>query len=283
MINYIKCMDAKKSLIYSAFMNGFRDYLIKLEMTEEDFFHRFFDIEGNSLNHSYIAVEDGQGVGVVLSGIKNYEGIKTMRCGALAVSKEYRGKGISESLFKLHLEEGKKNGCKQLFLEVIKGNDRAINFYKKHGYEKIYNISYFSRENSREIKGCLLNGIDIKTINIEEYKKYFDSKDDVHTSWQNDIDYIKNAKEYTCYGAYEKDKIIGCISVNDKGRIGYLIVDKAYRLRGIGGNLLKTSVEQLNLDKLNVAFTNNASLEGFIRKSGFNKQNIEQYEMYKIL
>ena len=39
----------------------------------------------------------------------------------------------------------------------------------------------------------------------------------------------------------------------------------------------------INLDKLNIGFTNNSSLQGFLRKLNFNKQNIEQYEMYKVL
>lgn len=253
MINYIKCTDIDKETIYKTFIKGFSDYIIKFEMKEEDFFHKFFEVEGNSLNNSYIAIKDGIGVGIILGGIKSYEGIKTLRCGALAVDNNYRRQGISEELFKLHLEKGRKSKCKQLFLEVIKGNDRAINFYKKQGYEKIYNISYFS------------------------------DKEKLHIPWQNDIDYIKASKDYFYYGAYDEKQIIGCISINDKGRIGNLHVDKSYRLKGIASNLLTEATKNLNLDKINIGFTNNSSLEGFLRKLKFNKQKIEQYEMYKLL
>ncbi|QLY79921.1 GNAT family N-acetyltransferase [Clostridium intestinale] len=283
MINYIKCTDIDKQTIYKTFIKGFSDYIIKFEIKEDDFFHKFFEVEGNSLDNSYIAIKDGIGLGIILGGIKSYEGIKTLRCGALAVDNNYRGHGISEELFKLHLEDGRKNGCRQLFLEVIKGNDRAINFYKKQGYESIYNISYFSLENSQEIKNYLLKDIHIKIIDIEEYEKYFSNKENLHIPWQNDIDYIKNSKDYTYYGAYNERQIVGCISINDKGRIGNLHVDKAYRLKGIASNLLVEATKNLNLDKLNIGFTNNASLERFLRKLNFNKQKIEQHEMYKVL
>ena len=49
---------------------------------------------------------------------------------------KYRGKGISQRLMEFHREEAKKLDCKQLFLEVIVSNDRAINFYKKLGYRE---------------------------------------------------------------------------------------------------------------------------------------------------
>lgn len=283
MINYIKCVDIDEQTIYKTFIKGFSNYIIKFEMKENDFFHRFFEVEGNSLDNSYIAIENGIGLGIILGGIKSYEGIRTLRCGALAVDNNYRGQGISEELFRLHLEDGRKNKCKQLFLEVIKGNDRAINFYKKQGYESIYNISYFSLENSQEIKKYLSKDIDIKTIDIEEYEEYFTNKENIHTPWQNDIEYIKASKDYICYGAYDERQIIGCISINDKGRIGNLHVDKEYRLKGIGSNLLIEATKNLNLDKINIGFTNNASLEGFLRKLKFNKQKIEQHEMYKLL
>ena len=50
-----------------------------------------------------------------------------MRCGTLAVHPNYRGVGVSQKLFELH-KEALQNECKQLFLEVIVGNDRAIRF-----------------------------------------------------------------------------------------------------------------------------------------------------------
>ncbi|WP_052222986.1 GNAT family N-acetyltransferase [Clostridium homopropionicum] len=52
-----------------------------------------------------IAIEGDEPVGVILGGIKNYEGIKTIRCGTLALSSNYRGLGISNALYNLHKDE----------------------------------------------------------------------------------------------------------------------------------------------------------------------------------
>lgn len=144
MIQYKRCSEVSIDLVYEAFKDGFSDYIIKMEVSIEDFIKRFFGPEGNSLKHSFLALDGNKSVGVILGGIKDYEKIKTMRCGTLAVHPNYRGIGVSQKLFELHKEEALQNECKQLFLEVIVGNDRAIHFYTKLGYEKVYDLSYLS-------------------------------------------------------------------------------------------------------------------------------------------
>ena len=91
-INYQKCSDVEDRFIYQAFMDGFSDYMVKFQFSLEDFLTRFFGPEGNSRDISFIAFDQEQPVGVVLGGIKNYESIKTMRCGTLAIHPDYRGK-----------------------------------------------------------------------------------------------------------------------------------------------------------------------------------------------
>ena len=48
-------------------------------------FYTTFLGQGNLLEHSFLALEEGKPAGVILGGIKDYESIKTMRCGTLAV------------------------------------------------------------------------------------------------------------------------------------------------------------------------------------------------------
>lgn len=62
-----------------------------------------------------MALDGDKSIAVILGGIKDYESIKTMRCGTLAVHPDYRGMGVSQHLFELHKEEAVQNGCKQLF------------------------------------------------------------------------------------------------------------------------------------------------------------------------
>ena len=64
---------------------------------QKGFYTTFLGPEGNLLEHSFLALEEGKPVGVILGGIKDYESIKTMRCGTLAVHPNYRGIGVSQN------------------------------------------------------------------------------------------------------------------------------------------------------------------------------------------
>lgn len=280
MISYKNCSEVNLELVHNAFQIGFSDYIIKIKMPKEVFKNRFFGPEGNSLQQSFIALDGEKAIGVALGGIKNYEGINTMRCGSLAVAPEYRGKGISHRLMKLHREEAIKCNCKQLFLEVIEGNDRAINFYKKLGYEKIFKLSYFSFNEINKLKSSNKLGIQIKQANIEELNMVRKKIEDTHINWQNDIEYIEKLKGQLTLGAYINEKIAGIISVNENTRINFIWVENALRHNGIGIKLVEEAVERLNLTKVTIGFPNNALIQGFVTYIGFKREHISQYEMY---
>lgn len=280
MISYKNCSEVNLELVHNAFQIGFSDYIIKIKMPKEVFKNRFFGPEGNSLQQSFIALDGEKAIGVALGGIKNYEGINTMRCGSLAVAPEYRGKGISHRLMKLHREEAIKCNCKQLFLEVIEGNDRAINFYKKLGYKKIFKLSYFSFNEINKLKSSNKLGVQIKQANIEELNMVRKKIEDTHINWQNDIEYIEKLKGQLTLGAYINEKIAGIISVNENTRINFIWVENALRHNGIGIKLVEEAVKRLNLTKVTIGFPNNASIQGFVTYIGFKREHISQYEMY---
>ncbi|MEK9149630.1 MAG: ribosomal protein S18-alanine N-acetyltransferase [Candidatus Desantisbacteria bacterium] len=52
----------------------------------------------------------------------------------LAVTKSRQGKGIGSELLKWALKQAKSLGAKKAFLEVEKGNSRAISLYHKFGF-----------------------------------------------------------------------------------------------------------------------------------------------------
>jgi ribosomal protein S18 acetylase RimI-like enzyme len=279
-ISYLRCSEVEIDKVYQAFKIGFSDYIVKMEISKEDFISRFFGPEGNSLEHSFIALYENNPVGVILGGIKVYENIKTIRCGALAISPDFRGKGISHKLFELHKEEAIKNGCKQLFLEVIVGNDRAINFYKKLGYEKVYDLSYFSLPDLTDLNNNLsTSNVVVKSIEISEFQKTI-QKWDYHINWQNDIDYLSKTPTNVYYGAYIDNEIVGCIAANPSGKVSFIMVDQNQRIKGIGRFLLNTVIKELDLSKMSISFPNNSLLEGFLNHLGFKKDSISQYEMY---
>lgn len=283
MIIYKKCSEVDVDMVFKAFSIGFSDYIIKFDMTKDFFINRFFGPEGNDLENSFIAIDADKPVGIVLSGIKEYEGIKTMRCGTMAVAPDYRGTGISKKLMELHKEAAINNGCKQLFLEVVVGNDRAINFYKKLNYNKIYDISYFTLSNPSKLVEKKFSGLEIRNISIEELKKLREKISYVHLNWQGDMEYIEKSEGQLNLGVYINNVPIGAASINKNSRVSYIWVDKAFEHKGIAENLLIKAVKELGLTKLSIAFSNNANLEGFLKHIGFERDKVSQYEMYHTL
>lgn len=283
MINYERCSEQNLDLAYEAFMIGFSDYIIKFNITKEDFIKRFFGAEGNSMEYSFMAVEDNKGIGLILGGIKEYEGIKTMRCGTLAVDPDYRGSGVSSKLFELHREEAIKNNCKQLFLEVIVGNERAISFYKRQGYEKVYDLAYFSLNDLSKLKESPALEVQVEPISYQGYEYLVNSMKYFHINWQNDLEYVSKSQDSVYYGAYCGEKLVGCGCFNASGKISCLLVDKNYRNRGAAASMLSEVCKELKNQRFTVAFPNNSLLEGFLKHMGFKRDAIAQYEMYMTL
>lgn len=282
MIQYKRCSEVNIDLVYEAFKDGFSDYIIKMEVSKEDFIKRFFGAEGNSLEHSFLSLDGDKPVGVILGGIKVYESIKTMRCGTLAIHLNYRGIGVSQKLFELHKEEAIQNECKQLFLEVIVGNDRAIRFYNKLGYEKVYDLSYYNLKDMTKIINKDCKGIEVKQLKFPTFKVEIQKWLHFHINWQNDMDYIEKTNN-TFHGAYVNNDLKGAICMNEQGKISFLFVDKDYRNRSIGSKLLQVARDELNLESLSIGFPNNNLLEGFLKKTGFEKNPLAQYEMYVLI
>lgn len=279
-ITYQRCSEVEDRFIFQAFMDGFSDYIVKFQFTLEDFLSRFFGPEGNSRELSFIAFDQEQPVGVILGGMKEYESIKTMRCGTLAIHPDYRGKKISHKLMELHQNEAANQGCKQLFLEVIVGNDRAINFYKRLGYEKIYDIVYYTNSELKPFESH--SDLAMEKLDFTEFKQGVE-KWNYHINWQNDLEFIAQIPTTRYYGTFENGKLAGALSIGAAGNISFLMVEKPNRGKGIGTQLLQTAADDLQLTKMSTGFPNNSLLEGFYKKHGFTKGALTQYEMYKPL
>lgn len=280
MITYKTCTEQDYDLLFEAFTKGFSDYMVKFTFTKEIFIENFFKVEQNSLEHSLLAFDDEKPIGIMLGGIKVYDGVKTLRCGTLAIDPEYRKKGIASSLFNLHKEIALKNNCKQLFLEVIKGNDKAINFYLKNDYKINYDITYYRHTNPSELKIKKIPSIEIKSITLDILKDYYLINDNTHINWQNDFDYQGKFKNINFFGAFDNDKLIGAISISNNGRIFYLHVKTNNRFNYIGSYLLSYAYNVIKSPLLVMSFTNNFNLKNFFIKLGFKEDALSQYEMH---
>lgn len=294
MIRYVRGDQVAFESIYQGFTEGFSDYVIKLEMTLEQFKDRFFGPEGNDLAYSYVALDEDKPVGVVLGGIRVWDGLKTLRCGTLCVSPDYRGKQtgqeqISEHLMKLHYEIAKTEQCERLSLEVIKANERAVKFYEKQHYFAANDLKYYRMKAETLLSDDSADSIDknsslvLKSIEYAELAEARRAVLGLHIHWQAEVDYYKDSQADQHFSIEAGGLPVGYLSATPQGKLNYLWIDPAHRGKGYGRAALVAAIDKMGMAQLVASFVNNNLLEGFFRGLNFDKDAIEQYEMFRLM
>lgn len=114
-------------------------YLEELSKIEKECFSHFWtekdlaeSLREKSVN-AYLFVQNNEAVGYILFRTVLDES-EILRIGT---KKEYRRKGVAESLIKYYFEKSKRIGVEKIFLEVRQSNFGAIELYKKLGFKQI--------------------------------------------------------------------------------------------------------------------------------------------------
>lgn len=282
MITIKNCNEVSIEDIYSGFKYGYVDYPVPMTLPIDAFMSRFFGTEGNQLEDSFIAYDEEKPVGMIFGGIRKFDNVSTMRCGTLCVGPEYRGQKISNQLMDMHIEKAKEKGCKQLFLEVIKTNARAVNFYKKCGYYQVYDLKYYTFKAEKLVNhhsSCCTT----ERVSLYEAAEFRNRLADIHINWQNETDYFSGNKEHVAFIARTGASEIGYIVMSKAGKIEQLYVYPDYRRKGIAASLVSSAANEQKAEKISACISCSSQYEGFLRKCGFDKEDIEQFEMYKLL
>lgn len=115
-----------------------QDYLDKL--TPERWKDKFYQGISDGINSFYVMEYDGSIIGVALisnSTEKNYPDDAELVC--FYLMPDFIGNGLGQIFFDRILDFITAKGYKNIILDVLSGNDRAIRFYKKQGFEILDN------------------------------------------------------------------------------------------------------------------------------------------------
>ena len=294
MIQYKRADLVSAELVFQAFTDGFSDYPIKLAMTLEQFDSRFFGPEGNSRAYSYVAFDAEKPVGVILGGIRHWDGLKTLRCGTLCLHPDYRGQGIAQALFERHEQVAVDENCDRMSLEVLKMNERAIHFYEKLDYFKAYDLKYYNLplvtsegqvlpqpqfstpDNTAD--ALVFTPVDFQTLEAARQ-----SLVGVHIHWQGETDYYKEATGDYHFKIEVQGNVVGWLSFSPTGKLNLLWIAPTERMKGYGRAAVAKAAAVTGAKQLSAALVNNGLLEGFLRKMNFQKDTIEQFEMFKLM
>lgn len=155
-LNYMPAASVSLETLADAFNAAFAGYFYPSQLDGAKLSRRV-RLEQIDLQHSLLAYDDAQLVGLALLGIRGSQGW----CGGFGIVPEYRGRGCAKELLSAHFAEARGCGLKKLSLEVLTQNTPAIRLYKRAGMSITRDLLILERtlasgvaENAQELKAA---------------------------------------------------------------------------------------------------------------------------------
>lgn len=276
--------DEYFGIIHEKFVEAFADYVRPFQLSEKQFRNHLL-INAVDLNSSVGCFDGEQLVGVSLNGFGEWHGRKTVYDAGTGVIPSHRRRGLSKAMFEMMLPIFKAHGAEQMLLEVVNVNDPAVDLYKKLGFEIQRELLLL--ESCEPLRKGSVGSPDIEIYEIPSLdnghvRKFWDGE----PSWQNSPEAIdRSQKTKKMLGAFVRGKCVGYIVYSaGVGRVAQFAVDREFRGRGVGTELLltmQTDTTGNNLQVINV----DSKLDGwveFLQNRGFSI-TLRQFEMIKPL
>lgn len=266
--------------LLEVFNLSFSDYVVPFCLTKEQLEDKIKS-DSIKLEFSVGAFEDNQLIAFILHGYDTIENLKIVYNAGTGVIPAKRGNKLTAKLYEYVLPILQENDIDKLLLEVITTNEAAIKTYKNIGFKIIRELNCY--------KGSLniiSTNNDFEILELEAYDwKKLHSFWDLKPSWQNSIAAVEKLKNTNIsIGIYEAEKLLGYTIFNPKTkRIHQLSVDRNYRTKGVGRQLLKhlstnygKEISVINVDNIS------KETQNFFNKIGMDIY-IKQYEMEMLL
>jgi ribosomal protein S18 acetylase RimI-like enzyme len=272
-------------LVLEKFLEAFSDYPHRFDFDAVRF-QNHIKLNAVDLNRSVGCFANGELVGFTLNGFGDWTGVPTVYDAGTGVVPRMRRRGVSKAMFDFMLPEFKTGGARQLLLEVIVGNEPAVNLYKKLGFKVNRDLLLLEAPGDLKVASRLNPDIDVRPIQAADVN-YLTALWDGTPSWQNSNAAVKRSEtNKTILGAFLAGRFLGYIVFSTGlGRIAQLFVDRRYRKQGIATRLLAamsadmkpgSPMQVLNIDK---SLTGPV---GFFKDLGF-REVLAQHEMIKLL
>jgi ribosomal protein S18 acetylase RimI-like enzyme len=183
---------------------------------------------------SFGAFENGKIVAFMLNGQGIWDGRQAAYDMGTGTVSEFRRQGLAEKIFKAAVPVLKNAGIEQYLLEVIRVNTKAIDLYKKQGFEITRELDYYIASKDKIIVRRNTGNLELKRIDNPDWQ-VFAGFWDFQPSWQNSpasVDRKRN--HFHIIGAYIDKEIAGYgIAERRTGDIPQLAVAENFRGQGI--------------------------------------------------
>ena len=270
--------------LFEAFNEAFLDYEVQLNKIElQSMLHR----RGFVPELSFGAFKEDKIIAFTLNGIGFFNGVKTAYDTGTGTLKEYRGQGLASKIFSHSIPFLKDAGVSQYLLEVLQHNAKAVSIYKKLGFEVSREFNYFLRNNGN-MRFCskIANpAYKVKRMDLSQAESLSEFCD-FNPSWQNSFESIfRKTDDFKAIGMFNDHKPLGyCILETISGDITQIAVDRKYRRKGIGTQLIKEILKYNLHDSVKIINTevDCESITGFLQSNSIPLCG-KQFEMLKQL
>ena len=268
-------------LLLEKFLKAFSDYSHQFEF-DSTRFRNHINLNAVDLSRTVGCFDRGEMIGFSLNGFGTWGGKRTVYDAGTGVIPAMRRLGASEAMFEMMVPVFKADGYEQFLLEVITGNDPAVNLYKKLGFEINRELLFLEATGKLEPDPGINREVEIRRLSADELATMTDGWDG-DPSWQNSNEAIKrSASLKTILGAFLGDEPAGYIVFsNGLGRVAQFFVHRPFREKGVGARLLAemeaSTNEGARLQVINIDSSMKRSVE-FFEKRGFRRV-LAQYEM----
>lgn len=257
-----------------AWNKGFEGYHFDMTTTPEAFEKRMKQ-EGLSGGLSVVAFDGEKPVGLVLNGIRESAGRKIGWNGGTGVAMSWRKKGVGMQLMEKTLEILKEQDVEVATLEAISENKKAIELYKKLGYDIVDELHFMKLDGAVEEKVTDASGdYNIREADPEEIGRLPFYRGDF--PWQIQWQSVRDGE--------------GLIAFNEEGRAaGYAFFRKLTDEQGIHSRTILYQCETAPDDKAREELTHvllNRIFENFadeISRTAVNVPVSANAVTYKVL
>lgn len=259
---------------------SFSDYIVPFRLNREQLEDKIKS-ESIQLELSVGAFEDNQLIAFVLHGYDFINGMKVMYNAGTGVIPIKRGNKLTVKLYEYILPILYNKQIHKIQLEVITTNIPAIKAYQHIGFNVIRKFNCYKGEMTiSEIN----NSLEVKEFYSYDWSM-LQSFWDFKPSWQNSITAIEKLRPSNIsIGIYQSGRLLGYLVYNPKiKRVQQISVDKTYRRKGVGKQLLNYVYENYEntVSVINVDDSSEETVK-FITNTGM-KIFAMQYEMELVL
>ena len=262
----------------NTFNQAFSDYMVKVQLSSMQLKQKIL-LDRVDLHYSVGAFVGEQCVGVIFTGVGDWNGKKTAYNAGTGVIPTHRGHQLTRKMYDFQKSIFNELGIQQGLLEVIDTNEAAIHSYKKVGFKIARSFDCFVYK-PQKTETKVVEGIEKRALlNLpwKELAHFWNAK----PSWQNANEGVQAATAlFSFLGFYKNDQLVA-YGVKDpvKGRIAQFGVHRDHRGQGFG-RLLFQELEQIGNPKqsiINIDRKDEVTI-AFLKKIGF-EYYIGQYEM----